>query len=72
MWGLSIRDWRYHAVQDHGYHPGGVFQAVCGHLLMRVTALRDELDGPPCDACAKRQLDSAAGHEREDECSRWP
>ncbi|HKR49102.1 MAG TPA: hypothetical protein VJT72_05880 [Pseudonocardiaceae bacterium] len=65
-WGLSIVDWRYHAVQDHGCHPGGALVAECGHELLRVTTLLDEIDSRPCDACARLQLDSAGGQENTD------
>jgi hypothetical protein len=32
-WGLSVLDWRSHAINEHTEHPIGVFKAECGHLL---------------------------------------
>ncbi len=31
-WALSVLDWRWHAIDDLGDHPAGVFRAQCGHL----------------------------------------
>ncbi len=39
-WGLSVSDWRDHAVDDHQDYPGGALKARCGHWLMIVTPLR--------------------------------
>jgi hypothetical protein len=36
-WGLSVLDWRDHAINDHHDHPTGVYKAQCGHSLMMVT-----------------------------------
>lgn len=59
-WGLSVLDWRSHAIDDHRPdHPVGVFKAECGHLLMMVVQLHDEPYGRACDVCAGRQLDRA-------------
>ena len=58
-WGLSILDWRSHAINERAYHPVGVFKAECGHLLMMVTALYERPNGKPCDACAGKQLEAA-------------
>ena len=51
-WGLSILDWRSHAIDERGYHPVGVFKAECGHLLMMVTTLRAAPFGTQCQECA--------------------
>jgi hypothetical protein len=44
-WGLSVLDWRDHAINESQDHPIGVFKAECGHLLMLVTALRETSAG---------------------------
>jgi hypothetical protein len=36
-WGLSVLDWRDHAIDAHHDHPIGVYKAQCGHSLMTVT-----------------------------------
>ncbi|MGH3865201.1 MAG: hypothetical protein ACRDQ4_03520 [Pseudonocardiaceae bacterium] len=41
-WGLSVLDWRSHAINEHTEHPLGVLKAECGHLLMMVTTLARE------------------------------
>jgi hypothetical protein len=51
-WGLSVLDWRDHAINDHHDHPTGVYKAQCGHSLMTVTPLRDTSCGTQCQACA--------------------
>ncbi len=51
-WGLSVADWRDHAVDDHQDYPGGALQARCGHWLMIVTPLRDTSCGTQCPGCA--------------------
>ncbi len=51
-WGLSVLDWRDHAIDECRDHPVGVFKAECGHLLMMVTTLRAAPSGTPCEACA--------------------
>ena len=51
-WGLSILDWRSHAIDERRYHPVGVFKAECGHLLMMVVQLHEQPSGKPCEACA--------------------
>lgn len=40
-WGLSVLDWRDHAINESQDHPIGVLKAECGHLLMLVTPLRE-------------------------------
>ncbi len=49
-WGLSVLDWRSHAVDERAEHPIGVLKAECGHLLMMATALHEKPDGAPCEA----------------------
>lgn len=52
-WGLSVLDWRDHAINESPGHPiGGVLKAECGHLLMLVTPLREISCGTKCEACA--------------------
>ena len=51
-WGLSVADWRDHAVDDCQDYPGGALQARCGHWLMIVTPLRDKSCGKQCQECA--------------------
>lgn len=58
-WALSVLDWHSHAIDERRYHPIGVYKAECGHLLMVVVTLHDRPDGPPCQACAGRQLEMA-------------
>jgi len=41
-WGLSVPDWRDHAIEAHHDHPTSVHKAQCGHSLMMVTPLRDK------------------------------
>ena len=55
-WGLSILDWRSHAINERGDHPIGVFRAQRGHLLMMVTTLHEEPFGKACEACAGEQF----------------
>jgi hypothetical protein len=55
-WGLSILDWRSHAIDERSDHPVGVYKAECGHLLMMVTTLHDRPNGKPCEACAAQQF----------------
>jgi hypothetical protein len=55
-WGFSTLDFAWHAIDDRASHPGGVFKAECGHLLLRITNLYDELHGDPCGDCATIQL----------------
>ena len=55
-WGLSVLDWRSHAIDERRYHPVGVFKAECGHLLMVVTTLHEAPNGKPCEACAAQQF----------------
>lgn len=56
-WGLSILDWRSHAIDERRYHPVGVFKAECGHLLMMVVQLYEQPGGKPCETCATLQLE---------------
>jgi hypothetical protein len=51
-WGLSVLDWRSHAIDERAEHPIGVLKAECWHLLMTVTTLHEKPDGAPCEACA--------------------
>jgi hypothetical protein len=51
-WGLSVLDWRSHAIDERAEHPIGVLKAECGHLLMTVTTLHEKPYGAPCEACA--------------------
>ncbi len=55
-WGLSVLDWRSHAIDERRHHPTGVYVAECGHSLMMVTKLHDRPNGRPCEACAALQL----------------
>ncbi len=55
-WGLSVLDWRSHAIDECRDHPLGVLKAECGHRLMMVTTLYDRPYGAPCEACAALQL----------------
>lgn len=50
-WGLSVLDWRDHAINESPDHPIGVLKAECGHLLMLVTP-RETSCGTKCEACA--------------------
>jgi len=58
-WGLSVLDWRAHAIDEGADHPVGVYRARCGHLLMVVTALSDGPTGKPCTDCAALQFEAA-------------
>ncbi len=51
-WGLSVLDWRDHAIDEDQDHPAGVLKAQCGHSLMVVTALRGTSCRTRCEACA--------------------
>jgi hypothetical protein len=51
-WGLSVADWKDHAVDEHGDYPGGSLQARCGHWFMIVTPLRATSCGKQCETCA--------------------
>jgi hypothetical protein len=62
-WGLSVLDWRSHAINEHAEHPTGVLKAECGHLLMTVTTLRETPYTAPCEACATLQFDRAVSTE---------
>ena len=55
-WGLSVLDWRSHAIDERRYHPVGVYKAECGHLLMMVTTLHEAPNGKSCEACAAQQF----------------
>jgi hypothetical protein len=46
-WGLSVLDWRSHAINEVGEQPIGVLKAECGHLLMMVTTLHEKPSGVP-------------------------
>ncbi len=58
-WGLSVLDWRSHAINEVGEHPLGVRKAECGHLLMMVTTLHEKPSGVPRGACAALRFDHA-------------
>jgi hypothetical protein len=58
-WGLSVLDWRSHAINEVGEHPLGVLKAECGHLLMMVTTLHEKPSGVPREACAALRFDHA-------------
>lgn len=58
-WGLSVLDWRSHAINEHADHPIGVLKAECGHLLMMVTTLHEKPFRIPCEACAALRFDHA-------------
>jgi hypothetical protein len=58
-WGLSVLDWRSHAINEVGEYPIGVLKAECGHLLMMVTTLHEKPSGVPCEACAALRFDHA-------------
>jgi hypothetical protein len=55
-WGLSVLDWRSHAINERAEHPIGVLRAECGHLLMTVTVLHETPYTASCEACAALQL----------------
>ncbi|MGH3815073.1 MAG: hypothetical protein ACRDUV_21950 [Pseudonocardiaceae bacterium] len=55
-WGLSVLDWRDHAINERRMHPIGVYKAECGHLLMMVTTLHETPYGKACEACAGQQF----------------
>jgi hypothetical protein len=54
-WGMSLLDWRCHAINERGDHPNGVLIAECGHRLMFVTSLHDQPHGKTCETCAGQQ-----------------
>jgi hypothetical protein len=56
-WGLSVLDWRSHAIDICRDHPGGVYRAQCGHLLLRVVPLWERPVSAPCPTCATLQLE---------------
>lgn len=59
-WGLSIIDWQYHAVEEFGDHPIGVYLAQCGHRLVMATQLHTEpISTRTCEGCAASQLHDA-------------
>ncbi|MGH3673659.1 MAG: hypothetical protein ACRDSH_24020 [Pseudonocardiaceae bacterium] len=59
-WGLSVLDWRSHAVVDeYADHPSGCYRATCGHHLMRVTPLVETPGGRTCEECAEVQFNHA-------------
>jgi hypothetical protein len=49
-WGMSILDWRRHAVDLTRDHPIGVYKAECGQNLMVVTPL---CNNPLDNVCAE-------------------
>jgi hypothetical protein len=51
-WGLSVLDWRDHAVDDHQDYPSGALNARYGHWLMIVTPLRNKSCGKQWQECA--------------------
>jgi hypothetical protein len=68
-WGLSILDWRSHAVDERRYHPVGVFKAECGHLLMMVVQLHEQPSGKPCETCAAQQFTRAVKDDPDQACA---
>jgi hypothetical protein len=58
-WGLSVLDWRNHAIDEWADHPIGVLKAECGHLLLMVTTLHNEPTGRVCEECAVVQFGRA-------------
>jgi len=52
LWGISVLDWRSHAVDPYANHPSGVYTARCGHTLMAVTQLHEQPGGRICPGCA--------------------
>jgi hypothetical protein len=58
-WGLSVLDWRSHAINERAEHPIGVLKAECGHLLMTVTTLHEKPYTALCEACAALQFTRA-------------
>lgn len=59
-WDLSMRDRRWHAIDERAEHPAGAFRAECGQLLPRTTTtLHKRFSGTPCEACARKQLAAA-------------
>lgn len=64
-WGLSILDFRRHAIDERGVHPNGVLKAECGHLLQMVTPLHEEPYGRLCAACVAMQAARAVTRQHE-------
>ena len=58
-WGLSVLDWRSHAINELGEHPIGVLKAECEHLLMTVTTLHEKPSRVPHEARATLRFDHA-------------
>jgi hypothetical protein len=58
-WGLSVLDWRSHAIDERAHHPVGVYKAECGHLLMMAVALDDMPNSKPCSHCSAGQAQAA-------------
>jgi hypothetical protein len=56
-WGLWVLDWRSHAIDICRDHPGGVYRAQCGHLLLGVVPLWERPVAAPCPTCATLQLE---------------
>ncbi|MGH3692637.1 MAG: hypothetical protein ACRDRX_01295 [Pseudonocardiaceae bacterium] len=63
-WGLSVLDFRRHAVDECAEHPIGVYKAQCGHLLMMVTPLLAAPVSSRCEVCAAVQSGRARAAER--------
>ncbi|MGH9206657.1 MAG: hypothetical protein ACRD1G_08890 [Acidimicrobiales bacterium] len=57
-WGVSVRDWHAHAVDDETAerHPGAGWVARCGLELRRVAVLYDEPPTRICPTCATPPL----------------
>jgi hypothetical protein len=60
VWGVSILDFRAHAVEDqYALRHRLVYTAVCGHLLMMGTPLHETPPGKTCEVCAEHQVNLA-------------
>jgi hypothetical protein len=68
-WGLSVLDWRSHAIDERRMHPIGVYKAECGHLLMMVVQLHEQPSGKPCEACAAQQFTRAVNDDLRQICA---
>ncbi len=55
--GLSVLDWRSHAIDICRDHPRGLYRAQCGHQLLGVVALQERPVAAPCPTCTTLQLE---------------
>lgn len=69
-WGLSILDWRSHAIDERADHPIGVYRAQCGHVLMMVTELFDRPNGALCQMCVETGGQAATSVDQQTP-ARW-